>query len=86
MTFPGMWVYINGSGKEIKFPRTLTLYPIGGEGLKRDSLMLPLIIGWPAGRLWPPLIILPGSERAALIILTRPGRVINLAANPPERR
>jgi hypothetical protein len=27
-------VVIYGSGKEIKFPLTLTLSPIGGEGIK----------------------------------------------------
>ena len=29
---------INGSGKEIKFPLTLTLSPIGGEGIKMEPL------------------------------------------------
>jgi len=29
---------INGSGKEIKFPLTLTLSPIGGEGIKLEPL------------------------------------------------
>jgi len=27
---------INGSGKEIKFPLTLALSPIGGEGIKME--------------------------------------------------
>jgi hypothetical protein len=30
---------INGSGKEIKFPFTLTLFPIGGEGIKKESYL-----------------------------------------------
>ena len=42
MTFPGMWVYINGSGKEIKFPLTLTLCPIGGEGIKKGLPDAPI--------------------------------------------
>ena len=29
---------INGSRKEIKFPLTLTLSPIGGEGIKLEPL------------------------------------------------
>jgi hypothetical protein len=29
---------INGSGKEIKFPLTLALSPIGGEGIKMEPL------------------------------------------------
>jgi hypothetical protein len=39
-----MWVIIwkhlliNGSGKEIKFPLTLALSPIGGEGIKMEPL------------------------------------------------
>jgi len=31
-----MTAAIKGSGKEIKFPLTLTLSPIGGEGIKKD--------------------------------------------------
>jgi hypothetical protein len=31
-------IAINGSRKEIKFPLTLTLSPIGGEGIKLEPL------------------------------------------------
>jgi hypothetical protein len=32
------FLIIKGSGKEIKFPLTLTLCPMGGEGIKLESL------------------------------------------------
>jgi len=34
---------MNGSGKVMQFPLTLTLSPIGGEGIKKATpVMLPL--------------------------------------------